>query len=45
MRNFVGYAENEKFKVGCTGQTTYVYDKEEECLEQIEKLRLSDYIK
>lgn len=28
MRNFVGYAENENFKVGCTGQTTYVYDKD-----------------
>ncbi len=27
MRNFAGYAENENFKVGCTGQTTYVYDK------------------
>ncbi len=26
MKRFWGYAKNEKFSVGCTGQTTYVYD-------------------
>lgn len=26
MRNFWGYIKNDKFAVGCTGQTVYVYD-------------------
>jgi len=26
MRKFVGQAETEKYKVGCTGQTVYLYD-------------------
>lgn len=26
MPNFVGYVTNEKYSVGCTGQTVYVYD-------------------
>ena len=27
MKKFWGYASNEKFSVGCTGQTVYLYDK------------------
>ena len=30
MRKFVGYAKNDNFSVGCTGQTVYVYDVEGE---------------
>lgn len=26
MKKFWGYIKNEKFAIGCTGQTTYVYD-------------------
>lgn len=26
MKNFWGYIKNEKYGIGCTGQTTYVYD-------------------
>lgn len=26
MKKFWGYSKNEKFAIGCTGQTTYVYD-------------------
>lgn len=28
MKNFKGYIETEKFKIGCTGQMVYVYDKD-----------------
>lgn len=44
MRNFVGYAENEKFKVGCTGQTTYVYDKDGNELARFKKDVLYGYM-
>ncbi len=44
MRNFVGYAENEKFKVGCTGQTTYVYDKDGNELARFKKDILYGYM-
>ncbi len=27
MKNFVGYIKNDRFEIGCTGQTVYVYDK------------------
>lgn len=43
MRNFVGYAENENFKVGCTGQTTYVYDKDGNELARFKKDILYGY--
>lgn len=43
MRNFVGYAENETFKVGCTGQTTYVYDKDGNELARFKKDILYGY--
>lgn len=43
MRNFVGYAENENFKVGCTGQTTYVYDKDGNELARFKKDVLYGY--
>ena len=28
MKNFVGFASNGEFSVGCTGQTVYLYDKQ-----------------
>lgn len=28
MKNFKGYIETDKFKIGCTGQTVYIYDKD-----------------
>ncbi|HWR64626.1 MAG TPA: hypothetical protein VN364_00760, partial [Bellilinea sp.] len=28
MRNFWGYYENGKYRVGCTGGTVYIYDSE-----------------
>ncbi len=43
MRNFVGYTENENFKVGCTGQTTYVYDKDGNELARFKKDILYGY--
>ena len=43
MRNFVGYAENENYKVGCTGQTTYVYDKDGNELARFKKDILYGY--
>ncbi len=43
MRNFVGYTENENFKVGCTGQTTYVYDKDGKELARFKKDILYGY--
>lgn len=43
MRNFAGYAENENFKVGCTGQTTYVYDKDGNELARFKKDILYGY--
>ena len=44
MRNFWGYTENEKFKVGCTGQTTYVYDKNDNELAKFKKDILYGYL-
>ena len=26
MRNFISYIKNDKYAIGCTGQTVYVYD-------------------
>ncbi|MBS3948504.1 MAG: hypothetical protein KGZ57_09470 [Dethiobacter sp.] len=26
MRKFVGYINNDRFAIGCTGQSVYVYD-------------------
>lgn len=43
MRNFAGYTENENFKVGCTGQTTYVYDKDGNELARFKKDILYGY--
>ena len=28
VKHFVGYTSNEEFSVGCTGQTVYLYDKD-----------------
>ena len=28
MKNFKGYIETDQFKIGCTGQTVYIYDKD-----------------
>ena len=28
MKNFWGYTTNGEYSVGCTGQTVYLYDKE-----------------
>ena len=28
MKNFKGYIETDQFKIGCTGQTIYIYDKD-----------------
>ena len=28
MRNFISYIKNDKYAIGCTGQTVYVYDSE-----------------
>lgn len=28
MRNFISYIKNDKYAIGCTGQTVYVYDNE-----------------
>ncbi len=44
MRSFWGYTENEKFKVGCTGQTTYVYDKNDNELARFKKDILHGYL-
>lgn len=44
MRNFWGYTENENFKVGCTGQTTYVYDKNDNELARFKKDILYGYL-
>ena len=44
MRSFWGYTENENFKVGCTGQTTYVYDKNDNELARFKKDILYGYL-
>lgn len=44
MKSFWGYTENEKFKVGCTGQTTYVYDKNGNELAKFKKDILYGYL-
>lgn len=44
MRNFAGYTENENFKVGCTGQITYVYDKNDNELVKFKKDILYGYL-
>ena len=44
MRTFWGYTENENFKVGCTGQTTYVYDKNGNELARFKKDILYGYL-
>ena len=28
MKNFKGYIKTDQFKIGCTGQTVYIYDKD-----------------
>ena len=44
MRKFWGYTENENFRVGCTGQTTYVYDKNNNELARFKKDILYGYL-
>ena len=44
MRSFWGYTENENFKVGCTGQTTYIYDKNDNELARFKKDILYGYL-
>ena len=39
MKNFWGYAHNERFGVGCTGQSVYIYDAEGRELKRFSGLR------
>ena len=39
MKNFWGYAHNERFGVGCTGQSVYIYDTEGRELKRFSGLR------
>lgn len=39
MKNFWTYIKNEKFAIGCTGQTVYVYDKNENELAKFKDLK------